>query len=211
MKVFERKYISPNQIILNEGQIEGLPKNPRFIRDKNYLELLKSMRDDPDMLELKEIWVVPFEDKYLAFAGNMRYRAAKSVGKKEIPCKVVPKTTPAKKLRGWAIKDNIEKGEWDYDMLANEWEHDELEDWGATVPEWANDLDYGLLEDDKVDSLAEEMQSNVRRAIQIEFESGDFEEAKALVKYWRDMDAYIGSLLIEKLKEEKNRHEARKG
>lgn len=203
--VFVREYLPVNSIIPNDGQIEGLPKNPRFIRDKKYLELLASMREDPEMLELKELWVIPFDGKYIAFSGNMRHRAAKSIGIKHIPCKVVPAETPAKKLRGWAIKDNIEKGEWDYDMLANEWEHTELEEWGAAVPEWANDLDYDMLEDPQVDSIAEEMQSNVRSAIQIEFEQVDFDNAKGLVKFFRDKGIYIGGILIEALQKEKNK------
>ena len=62
---------------LNKGQIEGLPKNPRFIKDARYAALVKSIADSPEMLRIRELMVVPHGDKYVVIGGNMRLRACK--------------------------------------------------------------------------------------------------------------------------------------
>lgn len=118
----------------NDGQIEGLPKNPRFIRDERFEALKKSIDDAPEMLSLRELLVYPHEGKYVILAGNMRFRACKDLGYKEIPCKVLDENTPAKKLREYAIKDNVAFGSDDWGILANEWDAVEFGDWGAEIP-----------------------------------------------------------------------------
>jgi hypothetical protein len=86
------------------------------------------------MLELRELIVYPIgEEKYVVIAGNMRLRAMKELGHKFAPCKILPKSTPVEKLRAYTIKDNVPFGENDFDVLANEWDHDELEQFGMDV------------------------------------------------------------------------------
>lgn len=122
------------QLETNNGQIEGLPKNPRFIKDNRFKALVKSIEDAPEMLDYRTLLVFPHEKKYVIIAGNMRFRACKEIGYKELPCYVLPEETTAEKLREYAIKDNIGFGADDWDILMNEWDTLELEEWGYELP-----------------------------------------------------------------------------
>lgn len=123
---------------LNTGQIEGLPKNPRFIRDDRFTALVKSIQDAPEMLRLRELLVVEHGNKFVVIGGNMRMRACKELGMTEVPCKVLPAETPTEKLREYAIKDNNAFGETDWEIITNEWNTAELQDWGFEIPaDWA--------------------------------------------------------------------------
>ena len=136
----EQQMIKTSSLEVNKGQIEGLPKNPRFIRDERYKALVKSIEDAPEMLNLRELIVVEHGKKYVVIGGNMRLRACKELGYAEVPCKVLPADTPVAKLREYAIKDNNGFGEDDWDILANEWDSEELEDWGVELPmDWDAD------------------------------------------------------------------------
>lgn len=126
--------IKITKLVGNTGQIKGLPKNPRFIRDEKFQKLVKSIQDDPEMLELRELLVIPHDKQYVVIGGNMRLRAMIECGYKDAPCKVLDKATPPEKLRAYAAKDNVGFGEWNYDDLANEWEAEDLEDWGLNLP-----------------------------------------------------------------------------
>lgn len=115
---------------LNTGQIKDVPKNPRFIKDERYQALRKSIADDPEMLDLREIVAYDNDGELVIVMGNMRYRAMKELGFNEAPVKVLPKETKAAKLRAFIQKDNIGFGQNDWDLLANEWEIEELQDFG---------------------------------------------------------------------------------
>ena len=130
--------IKISKLELNKGQVEGLPKNPRFIRDERYKALVKSIEDAPEMLKLRELLVVEHGNKFVVIGGNMRLRACKELGMETVPCKVLPADTPTAKLREYAIKDNNGFGEDDWDILANEWDAEELQDWGMELP-----MDWG--------------------------------------------------------------------
>lgn len=126
----ETKNLSIKLLQCNEGQVEGLPKNPRFIKDERFEKLKKSLTDDPEMLHLRELIVYPHNGKYVVIGGNMRLRAAKQLGFKEMPCKVLAEDTPIEKLKAYTIKDNNAFGNDDFDLLANEWDTEFLEDMG---------------------------------------------------------------------------------
>lgn len=117
----------------NRGQIVGLPKNPRLIRDEKFEKLKKSISEDIEMTALREILVIEHDGKYVIIGGNMRFRAMQDLGIKEAPCKVIPADTDVEKLRAYTIKDNAGFGDWDWDDLANEWSDDALSDWGVDV------------------------------------------------------------------------------
>lgn len=85
------------------------------------------------MLELRELLVYPFNDKYVVLGGNMRLRALKELGYTEADVKVIPKDLPAKKLRAIVQKDNKDYGTNDMDILANEWDVEELDEWGVDI------------------------------------------------------------------------------
>lgn len=118
----------------NNGQIEGLPKNPRVLRDEKFEKLKKSIEENPEMLGLRELLVYPMDDgSFVIIGGNMRYRAMLDLKFKEAPCKIIDAGTPVERLRAYTIKDNNNYGEWDLDMLANEWDLDELNSWGLDL------------------------------------------------------------------------------
>lgn len=126
--------IPTSRLRCNEGQLEGLPSNPRYIKDEKFDLLKKSLQESPEMLHLRELLVYPHGDTYIVIGGNMRLRAAEELGIEELPCKVLPATTPVEKLREYTIKDNNGYGEDDWDKLANEWDEMPLADWGVDMP-----------------------------------------------------------------------------
>ena len=135
----EVRNISISKLEINEGQMYGLPRNPRWIRDARYEALKKSIQDAPEMLDLRELLVYPLsdleghEDKFIVIGGNMRLRACTELGFDEVPCKVLPLETPVKKLREYVIKDNESFGQNDYDILADEWDSEELQGYGMEL------------------------------------------------------------------------------
>lgn len=148
----ETKNIPIGKLELNSGQIEGLPKNPRFIRDERFKALKKSIQDFPEMMEYRELIVYPVGGKYVVIGGNMRLRACKELGYKDVPAKILPENTPVEKLREFAIKDNIAFGQLSWDDLANEWEQTELEEWGIELQFLSEDVDIDrFFKDDEND------------------------------------------------------------
>lgn len=120
----------------NNGQIEGVPENPRTITTTDFLNLKKSLEDDPGFLWLREPLVYPLNGRYVAIAGNQRIRALKELPIEFTPAKILDAETPVEDLIRWAVKDNTNKGEWDWDALSNgEWPEDKLTDWGLDMPE----------------------------------------------------------------------------
>lgn len=124
------KNLKVSDLHLNNGQVKGLPKNPRFIKDSRFQALKKSISDAPEMLGLREVVAYDNDGELVVIMGNMRLRACKDLGYKEVPCKVLPKSTPVAKLREYSVKDNISFGQNDWDAFANEWEMKELSEWG---------------------------------------------------------------------------------
>lgn len=151
----------------NVGQIEGLPKNPRLIKDDRFIKLVKSIKDDPEMLELRELIVYPFEDNFIVVGGNMRLKAMKELGYKEAPCKILDENTPLDKLKAYTIKDNVPFGENDWELLGNEWDLDQLDDWGLEVP----DLNLEEEEEKEDKDLSDSLKSKYILEIECESEA----------------------------------------
>lgn len=129
------------QLHPNNGQVEDLPKNPRFIRDEKYKKLIQSIKDDPEMLELREIIVYDTGDpslEYVIIGGNMRYRAMKELKYTEAPCKILPTNFPKDKMRRIVLKDNSSFGETDFDALINEWSMEEIDAAAIDIPDIAD-------------------------------------------------------------------------
>lgn len=154
-----KKELKVSKLENNTGQIDGLPKNPRFIKDKNFKKLVKSITDDPEFMDVRELLVIPHPDKkgkFVVFGGNMRLRGVIELGWTDVPCKIYPADTKPKKLRSHAIKDNIAFGEDDWSDLANEWDDVELEDFGMNIVSMrakntAEDDNYDIPKDIKID------------------------------------------------------------
>ena len=105
------------------------PNNPRLIKDDKFKKLVQSIKDFPEMLNIRPIVV---NQDMIILGGNMRYKACKEAGLKEIP--VIKTDLSENKQREFLIKDNTSGGEWDFEMLANEWDVEQLNDWGLDIP-----------------------------------------------------------------------------
>lgn len=159
MEQSRHRNLPVSSLLFNDGQIEGLPKNPRFIRDSQFLALKKSIEDAPELLDARTLLVYPFEnEKFVVLAGNMRLRACLELGYNELPCYVFPKETPVEKLREYLIKDNLPFGQWDWDILANEWDAGELGAWGMET----DYLDMNSNTTSDIDSLFEDAPEEVK-------------------------------------------------
>ena len=111
------------------SKLKTNPNNPRSIRKDQLQKLVKSLREFPEMLEARPIVVDP---DFVVLGGNMRLKAAQEAGLKEVPVYIA--SWEEAKHKEFIIKDNLAFGEWDWDMLANEWDAKELDDWGLPVP-----------------------------------------------------------------------------
>lgn len=160
----QAKTIKLSDLHLNTGQIKDVPKNPRFIKDERYEALKKSIEDDPEMLQLRELVAYDNNGELVVILGNMRYRAMKELGYKDAPVKVLPAETDAKKLRAYIQKDNIAFGQNDWDLLGNEWDIEELQDFGLEC-EFLNDN----TETTDIDDLFEDAQNTEEKIEDIKF------------------------------------------
>ena len=106
------------------------PNNPRIIKDDKFKKLVQSIKDFPEMLNIRPIVV---NQDMIILGGNMRYKACKEAGLKEVP--IIVTDLSEEKQREFLIKDNTSGGEWDWEVLANEWNAQELEEWGLDVPD----------------------------------------------------------------------------
>jgi DNA modification methylase len=113
-------------------EVKVNPNNPRLIKDDKFKKLVQSVKDFPEMLNIRPIVV---NQDMVILGGNMRYKACKEAGLKEIP--IIKTDLTEEQQKEFLIKDNVSGGEWDWDILANEWNTDDLQDWGLDLP-----LDY---------------------------------------------------------------------
>ena len=117
-------------------QVRPNPDNPRFIKGNKFEKLVKSIKEFPQMLDLRPIVV---NQDMIVLGGNMRLKACEEAGLKEVPIIFADNLTPEQE-KEFIIKDNSSFGEWDWDLLANEWETEQLIDWGMDIPDdWAVD------------------------------------------------------------------------
>ena len=168
------KTIKINKLVANE-------KNPRIIKDSKFKKLVESIKEFPEMLKLRPIVV---DEEMVILGGNMRYKASIEAGLKEVPVKIAKGLTQEQKNQ-FIIKDNVGFGEWDWDILANEWENKELKDWGMDVWQPEEEVDYSVLDDIDLDEEITEMTKGVKNAICIEFESDDYEQAVETIAMYR--------------------------
>ena len=191
--------------IVKINEVKPNPKNPRLIKDEKFKKLVKSIQEFPDMLNKRPLIVFTDTDgKYVVLGGNMRLKALKELNYKEVPIILADEWTEEQKAE-FLIKDNVGFGEWDWDGLANEWDAELLNDWGLFVPEMPTEVDYSILDDEDLDSELNDMADGVKKAIQIEFEAEHYDEAYQLIKFWREQKAYVGAMIIEYLKAEKDK------
>jgi len=133
---------------LKATEIHPNPKNPRIIKDDNFKKLVQSLKDFPEMADIREVVV---NKDHMILGGNMRYKAMLEAGWKDIPVKIVD--LPDAKQKEFIIKDNVSGGEWDWDVLANEWDSEQLDDWGLDIP---TDFAHQEIDEDEAPEVSDE-------------------------------------------------------
>lgn len=131
------------------SELVKLENNPRTIKKADFEKLKTSIKSNPDYFEARPIICSDRTGKNVILGGNQRYEAAKSLGLKEVPVIVLHGLDEARE-REIVIRDNVNNGDWDFDILANEWDESELEDWGVEA-DWPSD------EEDVVEDEAPEV------------------------------------------------------
>jgi ParB-like chromosome segregation protein Spo0J len=145
-------------ITVKINEVKSNPNNPRIIKDDKFKKLVASIKELPQMLQLRPIVV---NDDMIVLGGNMRLKACKEAGLKEIPI-IKASELNEEQQRAFIIKDNVGFGEWDWDALANEWDAEQLEEWGLDV--------WKVEEEPSLDELIGE-EKNKPASMKITFES----------------------------------------
>ncbi len=117
------------------SEIKPNENNPRLIKDDKFNKLVKSIKEFPEMLNIRPIVV---NDDMVILGGNMRLKACKEAGLKEVPIIKASSLTPEQQ-REFIIKDNVGFGEWDWELIANEWDAEQVTDWGLDIPDFVQD------------------------------------------------------------------------
>jgi hypothetical protein len=146
-------------------------ENPRIIKDDKFKKLVQSIKDFPEMLEIRPIVV---NNEMMILGGNMRLKAIQEIGIKEVPI-IKAENLTEQQQREFLIKDNVGFGEWDWDALANDWEYKELVDWALDVPKMLDPEQFGedfsLADGDKSPfqqitfTLADEQATQIKNAM----------------------------------------------
>jgi hypothetical protein len=141
--------------IVKLKDVKSNPNNPRIIKDEKFKKLVKSIQEFPEMLKIRPIVV---NSDLIVLGGNMRLKACNDAGLKEIPI-IIADELSDEQQREFIIKDNVGYGEWDWDMLKNEWIAEELEEWGLQLPmQFNSDIDYSdKNEEIDIDALDSDM------------------------------------------------------
>jgi DNA modification methylase len=126
------------------SEVKMNPNNPRLIKDDKFAKLVRSIKEFPKMLEIRPIVV---NADMIVLGGNMRLKACKEAGLKEVTIIFADDLTEDEQKQ-FIIKDNVGFGEWDWEQLANEWDADNLEDWGLDIPDFEVKEELSAEEDD---------------------------------------------------------------
>lgn len=192
LKIGEYADIDITRLEYNDGQLKGISKNPRYLKESEHDKLKKSLTDSPEFLEYKPLMVYAMDNgNYVTICGNMRLRVANELrldGHSEfdtIPCVILKADTPIEKIKEYAIKDNVQAGNWDWDELANgEWKTDDLQNWGVDCSFLNTDED-----DTDIDELFEDAQNteskvkDIKLSVHIPQELEDkVDEIKEIIK-----------------------------
>ena len=139
------------------SKVKGNPNNPRIIKNDKFIKLVKSIQEFPEMLKLRPIVV---DEDMIVLGGNMRLKASKDAGLKEVWIEIAEGLTEEQK-KEFIVKDNVGFGEWEWDMLANEWDSVQLAEWGLDV--WQN-------EDDEQNNDVNDISDNISEEYRVEIE-----------------------------------------
>jgi ParB-like chromosome segregation protein Spo0J len=143
------------------SKIKPNPNNPRIIKDDKFKKLVQSLQEFPEMMEKRPmVCVTDVDGSIYPLGGNMRLKALQELKFKEIPSTYVMMADEwtEERRREFVIKDNIGYGEWEWEQLANDWDTEQLQDWGLEVLGFADSVDYSdKNEEIDIDALDTEM------------------------------------------------------
>ena len=171
------------------NKIKNNPNNPRLVKDDKFDKLVNSIKTFPEMLKIRPIVV---NDDMIVLGGNMRLKACKEAGLKEVPI-IKASNLTEEQQREFIIKDNVGFGEWDWDLISNEWNSEQLEDWGLSIIGFDLDADeygenFSLKDGDKEPfqqmtfTLADEQAEQIKNAISDVKETEEYKYAETLGK-----------------------------
>jgi hypothetical protein len=168
------------------SEVKANPNNPRLIKDDKFKKLVKSIQEFPEMLSLRPIVV---NADMIVLGGNMRLKACKEAGLKEVDIIKADDLTEEQQKQ-FIIKDNVGFGEWDWEDLANNWDAEQLTDWGVDIPGFDNVEDLGdsfsLPDGDKAPfqqmtfTLADEQAEQIKNAIDVIKETQEYKYAETM-------------------------------
>lgn len=182
---------------VNISKVVPNENNPRFIKDYKFKKLVKSIKEFPEMLKLRPIVV---NSDMVVLGGNMRLKACKEAGLKEVYILKADELTEQQQ-REFIVKDNVGFGEWDWDILANEWDNTQLKEWGMDVWQPEEEVDYSALEDLDLDETIEDKEAGVKRAIMIEFDPKHYDQANELITQARKDGKNVGLIVLNAFKD----------
>jgi ParB-like chromosome segregation protein Spo0J len=188
--------------LINISELTVNPNNPRIIKDEKFDKLVQSIKEFPDMLKYRPIVV---DENNVILGGNMRFKACKAAKLKQVPIMKASELTEAQK-REFIIKDNVSGGEWDWAVLQNEWDTEQLDAWGVDIPDFednmTNNEDYEGL--DQLSKLDKFMNAELKRMFLV-YENQTFEK---VVRWFEEKQTKYNcednSTLILKLMENEN-------
>ena len=166
------------------SQVRIDPNNPRSLNKEKFKKLKLSVKEFPEMLEVRPLVVA----EGVVVGGNMRLLAMKDLGYREVSVIDVTEWTQEKRDQ-FMIKDNLSFGDWDYDLLANEWNIDDLTDWGMDL--WDTEVEEMQTEED-----------TFLKGIKIDFIMDDYDTANELIEALKKSDTYIGAIVLDALRKE---------
>lgn len=141
LKEIALKVLPFSALELNEGQLDGLPANPREIHTAKFELLKKNIEEHPEFLQYNALKVFDTGGgKYIIIGGNMRFRAMQELGYESAPCAILDPATTVEQLKAYVILDNSSFGKWEWSMLANEWDAAQLKEWGVECEVLSDDF-----------------------------------------------------------------------
>lgn len=149
------------------NKIKSNPKNPRLVRDEKFRKLVNSIKEFPEMLNVRPLIV---DENFMILGGNMRWKACQQLGLKEVSIQITKGWTTKQKDE-FIIKDNIGFGEWDWDILANDYDNKELKEWGLDVWQTDDNIELEDFFNDET-NFPEDLQDN---KIVLEYNKEDFD------------------------------------
>ena len=163
------------------------------LSDKKFNKLVQSIKDFPEMLDKRPLVV---DEDMIVLGGNMRLRALKKAGIKEIPIDIAIGWTDKQK-KEFIIKDNSNFGEWDWDELSNNWDAYKLNEWGLDVWQPEEDVDYSVLDDIDVDEEIESLYQQTKKSIILEYPAEGFEMIKTLYDELKAKEVNLSELFYK--------------